>query len=69
MVIDRYHTAKLYRNALDGVRARDYESTKILPAEEYSELKDMMWILRKQYECLSEEEKPNWKFHMNTFLF
>ena len=29
----------------------------VLPAAEYSKLKDMMWIVRKQHECLSQEDK------------
>ncbi|MCL1127735.1 transposase [Shewanella surugensis] len=28
-----------------------------LPADEYAKLKDMMWILRKQYECLTKTDK------------
>jgi transposase len=30
---------------------------KALPVEEYAELEGMMWILRKQYECLTEADK------------
>ena len=58
VVVDRYHVSKLYRGALDNVRIKEMKRLKnILPSEEYSELEGMMWILRKQYECLSKEEK------------
>ena len=58
VVVDRYHVAKLYRNALDSVRIKEMKRLKnILSAEKYSELEGMMWIFRKQHECLSKEEK------------
>ena len=58
VVVDRYHVAKLYRNALDTLRAKEMKRLKnILSAEEYAKLEGMMWILRKQHECLSKEEK------------
>ena len=58
VVVERYHVSKLYRGALDNVRIKEMKRLKsILPCEEYSELEGMMWILRKQYECLSKEEK------------
>jgi len=58
VVVDRYHVAKLYRNALDALRTKEMKRLKnILPAEEYNQLEGMMWILRKKHECLSKEEK------------
>ena len=58
VVVDRYHVSKLYRTALDKVRVKEMQRLKsILAIEEYGELEGMMWILRKQYECLSTEEK------------
>jgi transposase len=58
VVVDRYHVAKLYRQPLDDLRIKEMKRLKSeLPAEEYAKLKDMMWILRKQHECLSEAEK------------
>jgi transposase len=58
VVVDRYHVAKLYRNAVDKVRVKEMIRLKVLlPSEEYSELEGMMWILRKQHECLSKEDK------------
>jgi len=58
VVVDRYHVAKLYRQPLDDLRIKEMKRLKSeLPAEEYAKLKDMMWILRKQHECLSDAEK------------
>lgn len=58
VIVDRYHVAKLYRNALDVLRTKEMKRLKnILTTEEYSKLEGMMWILRKQHECLSKEEK------------
>lgn len=58
VVVDRYHVSKLYRGALDKIRVKEMSRLKaLLPSEEYSELEGMMWILRKQHECLSKEDK------------
>jgi len=58
VVIDRYHVAKLYREPLDRLRIDEMNRLKqVLPAKEYAELDNMMWILRKKHECLSKHEK------------
>ena len=58
VVVDRYHVAKLYRKPLDDLRIKEMARLKsVLPADEYSKLKDMMWILRKQHECLTQADK------------
>ncbi len=58
LVIDRYHVAKLYRKPLDTLRIKEMARLKSeLPKEEYSRLEGMMWILRKNHECLSEADK------------
>ena len=58
VVIDRYHVSKLYRQPLDDLRIKEMKRLKKeLPREEYAKLEGMMWILRKQYECLSEADK------------
>ena len=58
VVVDRYHVAKLYRGALDKLRVKEMARLKdTLNSEEYSNLENMMWILRKKHECLSKEEK------------
>lgn len=58
VVVDRYHVAKLYRKGLDKLRTKEMARLKTeLDTEEYSQLENMMWILRKQHECLSKDEK------------
>jgi len=58
VVIDRYHVAKLYRKPLDTLRINELQRLKKeLPQEEYSKLEGVMWLLRKQYECLTEVDK------------
>ena len=60
VIIDRYHVAKLYRKPLDDLRIKEMvRLKKELTVAEYSELEGMMWILRKQHECLTEAEKTN----------
>jgi len=58
VVIDRYHVAKLYRKPLDQLRIKEMARLKSeLHTDEYTKLEGMMWILRKQHECLSEADK------------
>ena len=58
LVVDRYHISKLYRKPLDKLRISEMKRLKTeLPAEEYARLEGMMWILRKNNECLSEANK------------
>lgn len=58
LVIDRYHVSKRYREPLDKLRISEMKRLKAtLPEEEYSKLEGMMWILRKNHECLSEVER------------
>jgi transposase len=58
VVVDRYHVAKLYRKPLDELRIKEMGRLKSeLPNDEYTKLKDMMWILRKKHECLTEVDK------------
>jgi transposase len=58
VVIDRYHLAKLYRAPLDKLRIKEMRRLKSeLPAEEYTKLEGMMWVLRTHHECLSEADK------------
>ena len=63
LVVDRYHVAKLYRKPLDKLRISEMARLKVeLPSEDYAKLEGMMWILRKNYECLSEAEKSSLSF-------
>ena len=58
VVVDRYHVAKLYRAPLDKLRIEEMRRLKSeLPSEEYARLEGMMWVLRRDHECLSEAEK------------
>ena len=58
VIIDRFHVAKLYRKPLDTLRIKEMARLKAeLSTEEYAELEGMMWILRKQHECLSAADK------------
>ena len=58
LVIDRYHVSKRYREPLDKLRISEMQRLKAtLPEDEYSQLEGMMWILRKNHECLSEAER------------
>ena len=58
LVVDRYHVAKKYREPLDTLRISEMKRLKKeLSKEEYNQLEGMMWILRKNHECLSEIDK------------
>jgi transposase len=58
VVIDRYHVAKLYRDPLDQLRIKEMKRLKSeLSQEEYAQLENIMWILRKKHECLSKDER------------
>lgn len=60
LVIDRYHVAKLYRKPLDKLRITEMARLKsALAPEEYAKLEGMMWILRKNHECLSHANKDS----------
>lgn len=57
VVVDRYHLAKLYRKPLDQLRIKEMTRLKAeLDEEAYAKLNGMMWILRKQHECLSAQD-------------
>ena len=58
IIIDRFHVAKNYRSAIETLRKKEMKRLKIeLSEDEYKKLKNVMWILRKQYSDLSDEEK------------
>jgi len=58
VVVDRFHVAKLYHNSLDSLRKSEMKRLKEeLPAKEYKELKNVMWILRKNPSDLDFEER------------
>ena len=58
VVVDRFHVAKLYRDPLDRLRIKEMDRLKTeIPQNEYAKLEGMMWILRKQHECLTQSDK------------
>ncbi len=58
IVVDRFHVAKLYRTRLDKLRVQELKRLKkILSVEDYKKLKNVMWILRKQNNELTQEER------------
>lgn len=70
-VVDRYHVAKLYRKPLDKLRIKEMARLKKeLDENEYAKLEGMMWILRKQHECLSEADKDKLQllYHYSPIL-
>ncbi len=57
IIIDRFHVAKLYRKGLDTLRKAEMKRLKnTLLKEEYTKLKNVMWILRKDKDQLTDEE-------------
>ena len=60
VVIDRFHVAKQYRQPLDKLRITEMKRLKSeLSEEDYSKLNNMMWILRKKHECLTDADKES----------
>lgn len=58
VVIDRFHVARQYREALDELRLEEVRRlSKELPKEQREDLKHTLWPLRKRASDLTEEEK------------
>ncbi len=58
IVIDRFHVAKNYRKAIETLRKKEMKRLKSeLSEDDYRKLKNIMWILRKNYSDLSDEDK------------
>jgi len=58
VVVDRYHVAKNYRECVDKVRKRECRRLKKeLFKTEYEEVKGVMWIVRKNNEDLTSDER------------
>jgi len=58
VVVDRYHVAKNYRECVDKVRKQECRRLKKeLSETEYDEIKGVMWIVRKNNEDLTPEER------------
>ena len=58
IVLDRFHVAKLYRKGLDNLRKQELKRLKkALTEQAYGELKGVMWVLRKNKQALTKENK------------
>ncbi len=58
VVIDRFHVAKNYRECVDQVRKQECRRLKKeLPEPDYEELKGVMWIIRKNNDSLTPNER------------
>ena len=63
IVADRFHVAKLYRNALEKLRKSEIKRLKKeLSEAEYKPLSGLMWILRKNKKDLSSDEQKTLEF-------
>lgn len=57
IVADRFHVANLYRKSLDNLRKKEIKRLKKeLPKEEYKSFKNIMWVLRKNVDDLTEAD-------------
>src|SRR5215207_1884199 len=58
IVIDRFHVARQYRNAVDTLRKQELRRLKKeLPKEAHDDLKDTLWPFRKRSVDLDEDEQ------------
>ena len=58
VVIDRFHVAKQYYTAADGLRKQEMHRLKReLPESAYRELKGVMWLFRRRWKSLKPEEQ------------
>jgi len=69
---DRFHIAKLYREPVDDARKDEMRRLQEeLPKEEYEEFTGALWLVRKKFEDLDEEEQLvlNKLFRYSPLLF
>src|SRR5664279_2227507 len=58
VIVDRFHVAKNYRGCADKARKQEMHALKkTLSDEKYAELKGVMWIFRKRWVDLTEEQQ------------
>jgi transposase len=58
VVVDRFHVTKNYRSCADKARKKEMKVLKeTLSDEKYAELKGVMWIFRKSWLALTEEQQ------------
>ena len=59
VIVDRFHVARNYRNAVDQLRKRVCRDLKkTLPKATYEDIKQVMWACRKNHADLTTEERP-----------
>jgi len=59
VVVDRFHVARNYRDAVDQLRKRVCRDLKkTLPKTDYEDIKHVMWACRKNHADLTVEERP-----------
>lgn len=59
VVTDRYHVAKNYRESVDTLRKSECRRLKQeLTETDYAELKGVMWLVRKNNQDLTTDERP-----------
>lgn len=62
IVIDRFHVARHYRDAVDTLRKQEVKRLrKELPEEQHHEFKHILWPLRKQPSDLTDDEAQQLK--------
>jgi transposase len=60
VVVDRFHVAKNFRECGDKARKLEmHVLKKTLSDEKYAELKGVMWVFRKSWITLTEEEQSS----------
>lgn len=58
VIVDRFHVAKNYRGCADKARKQEmHVLKKTLSDEKYAELKGVMWVFRKRWVDLTEEQQ------------
>jgi len=58
VVVDRFHVTKSYRACADKARIKEMRTLKkTLSSEEYAQLKGVMWLFRKSFWDLNEEQQ------------
>jgi len=58
IVVDRFHVAKNYRNCADKARKQTLKELKTrLSDEDYADLKGVMWLFRKLWAALDDEQQ------------
>jgi transposase len=58
VIVDRFHVAKNYRGCADKARKQEMQRLKkVLSDEKYAELKGVMWVFRKRWPDVSEEQR------------